>query len=69
MNNSNNQTEFSELRNVFEEKIEIKVQKVSLLKNMDFWISQYPLELSIDQTDHIMDLVNKQFPTGSFYKG
>ena len=35
---------------------------------MNFWISSSPLELSIDHTDNIVDLVNEWFPTGKFMK-
>ena len=44
----------------------MKVQKWSVLKYLNFRILQYPLGFSIDQTDHIMELVNEWFPTGKF---
>ena len=44
----------------------MKVQEGSVLKCSNFRIFQYPLGFSIDQTDHIMELVNEWFPTGKF---
>ena len=44
----------------------MKVQEGSVLKYLNFRIFQSPLGFSIDQTDHIMELVNEWFPTGTF---
>ena len=44
----------------------MKVQKVSVLKYLNFRIFQSPLGLIIYQTDHITELVNEWFPTGKF---
>ena len=44
----------------------MKVQEGSVLKYLNFRIFQSPLGFSIDQTDHIMELVNEWFPTGKF---
>ena len=33
---------------------------------LDLRIFQSPLGFSVDQTDHIMELVNEWFPTGKF---
>ena len=44
----------------------MKVQEVLVLKYLNFRIFRYPLGFSIDQTDHIMKLVNEWFPTGKF---
>ena len=46
----------------------MKVQEVSVLKYLNFQICQSPLGLSIDQTDHIMEIVNEWFPNGNFRK-
>ena len=37
-----------------------------VLKYQDFLIFHYPLGFSIDQTDHILELINEWFPTGKF---
>ena len=58
LNNTNNETSFSELSKVFEEAFEIKFQQVSVLKCLNFRIFQSPLGFSVDQTDRIMKLVN-----------
>ena len=34
----------------------------------DFWISQSPLEFSIDQINHILQLVREWLPQGKFIK-
>ena len=44
----------------------MKVQEGSVLKYSNFRICKSPLGFSIDQTDHIMELVNEWFPTGNF---
>ena len=58
----NNDTDFSGLKNVFEEKFETKVQEGYVLKYLKFKICQSPLGLSINQTDHIMKIVNEWLP-------
>ena len=44
----------------------MKVQELYVLKYLNFRIFQSTLGLSIDQTDHIMELVNEWFPTVKF---
>ena len=39
LNTNNNETAFPELRRVFEEHFEMKVQEVSVLKYLNFWFS------------------------------
>ena len=63
---TNNKNVFPELTRVFRENFEMKVQEVSVLNYLNFRIFQSPLGFSIDQTDHIMELVNECFPTGKF---
>ena len=46
----------------------MKVQEGSVLKYLNCRICQYPPGFIIDQTDHIMELVNEWFPTGKFRK-
>ena len=65
---TNNETEFPELRRVFEEDFEIKFQEGSVLKYLNFIIYQSPLGFVSDNTDHIMELVNGWLPTGTFIK-
>ena len=57
-NTTNNETAFPELRRVFEEDFQIKVQEVSVLKYLNFRIFQYPIDFSFDHTDKIMELVH-----------
>ena len=66
LNTTNNENAFPELTRVFKEHFEMKVQQGSILKYLIFRICQYPLGFSIDQTDHIMELVNEWFSTGKF---
>ena len=66
LNTTNNETEFTELTIVFEEHVEIKVQEGSVFKYLNFLIFKSPLGFSVDQTDHIMEIVNESFPTGKF---
>ena len=66
INTNNNETAFPKPRIFFKEQFEIKVQEGSVLKYLNFWLCQYPLSLSINQTDHIKELVNGCFPTGKF---
>ena len=58
LNTTNNETEFTELTIVSEEQFEMKVQEVSVLKYLNLRIFQSPLGFSVDQTDHIMELLN-----------
>ena len=44
----------------------MKLQEGSVIKYLHFRICQSPLGFSIDQTDHIMELVNEWLPTGNF---
>ena len=46
----------------------MKVQEGSVLKYLNFRSFQSTLTFSIDQTDHITELVNEWFPTGKFRK-
>ena len=46
----------------------MKVQEGSILEYLHLRICQSPLGFSVDQTDHIMGLGNKWFPTGKFRK-
>ena len=41
-------------------------QEGYFLKYLYFRIYQNPLGFSIDQTDHIIEVINKWFPTGKF---
>ena len=66
LNTTNNENAFPELTRVFKEQFEIKVQEGSVLKYLNFRIFQSPLGFSIDQIDHIMELLNEWFPTGKF---
>ena len=66
LNTTNNENEFSELTIFPKEHFEMKVQGGSVIKYLNFRIFQSPLGFSIDQTDHIMELVNEWFPTRKF---
>ena len=44
----------------------MKLQEVSVLNYLNFWVFQSPLGLSIDKTDHIVELGNECFPTRKF---
>ena len=44
----------------------MKIQEGSVLKYLKLRIFQSPLGSSVNQTDHIMELVNELFPTGKF---
>ena len=46
----------------------MKVKEGSVLKYLNIRICQSPLGFSIDQTDHIMEILNEWFPTGKFRK-
>ena len=58
LNTTNNENAFPELTRVFKEHFEMKVQEGSVLKYLNFWGCQSPLGFIIDQTYHIMELVN-----------
>ena len=66
INTTNNDNTFLELPRVFKEHFDMKAQEGSVLKYLNFRIFQSPLGFSIDQTDHIMELVNEWFPTRNF---
>ena len=66
LNTTNDENTFPELTRLFKEHFEIKVQEGSVLKYLNFRICQSLLNFSIDQTDHIMELVNEWFPNGKF---
>ena len=68
LNATNNDTPLTELRRVFYEYFEIKVQEVYFIKYLNFRICQYPLGFIIDKTYRIMELVSEWFPTGKFRK-
>ena len=63
LNTTNNNIYFPELRRVFEEYFEVKVQKGSVFEDLNSLICQYSIGVSVDQTDHIVELVNEWFPT------
>ena len=44
----------------------MKVQEISVIKYLNFRVFQSPLCFSVDQTDHITELVNEWFPTEKF---
>ena len=66
LNTSDIEKEFPELTRVFKEHFEMKAQGGSVLKYLNFRIFQSPLGFSVDNIDHIMELVNECFPTGNF---
>ena len=68
LNTTNNETEFPELKRVFKEHFEMKVQEVSVLKYLNFRICQSYLGLGVYHTDNITELVNEWFSTGKFRK-
>ena len=68
LNTTNYETWFTELRIFFEEYFDIKFQEGYFLKYLNLRICQSHLGFSIDQTDHIMELVNEWFPTRKFRK-
>ena len=59
LNATNNETAFTELKEVFEEDFEIKVQEGSVLKYLNLRIIQSRLGFSVDQTDQLTELVNE----------
>ena len=66
INNNNNEKGLPELTRVFKEHFEMKVQEGLVLKYLHFRLFQSPPGFIIDQTDHIMELVNEWLPTGKF---
>ena len=68
LNTTNNETAFTGLPRVFEEQFEMKFQEESVLKYLYFKIFQSLLGFSVDQTGHILELVNEWSPTGKFRK-
>ena len=68
INITNNETAFTEPRRVFGEYFKIKSQERYILKYLNLEICQSTLGLSVYQTDHIVELVNKWSPTGKFRK-
>ena len=66
LNTTTNENKFPEQTRVFKEQFKMKVQKVSVFKYLKFRICQSPFGFSIDQIDHIMELVNEWFPTAKF---
>ena len=58
LNTNNNENAFPELTIVFKEHFDIKLKEGSVLRYLNFRIFWCPLVFSIDQTDHIMELVN-----------
>ena len=58
LNTNNKEIAFNKLTRVFEEHFEIKVQEEFILRYKHFRIFQYPIGFSVDQTNHIMELVN-----------
>ena len=68
INTTTNETEFPDLRTVFEEYFGIKLQEGYVLKYLNFLMFQSPPGFSVDHTDHIMELVNEWLPNGKFRK-
>ena len=58
LNTTTNETEFPELTRFFEEAFEIKYQEGYLLKYLNLQCIHYTTGFSVDQTDHITELVN-----------
>ena len=54
LDTNNNETNFTEIRNVFEEAFYIKVQEGSVLKCLSFRVFQSRIVFIIDHTDQIM---------------
>ena len=63
LNTTNNENAFTELKRVFKEHFEMKVQEGSVLKYLNVRICQSSIGFSIDQIYQIMKLVNEWFPT------
>ena len=66
LNTNNNETAFTELTLVFEEQFVMKFQEGSVLRYLNFRIFQSTLAFGVDQTDHIIEVVNEWFPTGRY---
>ena len=66
LSTTNNETAFTDLTRVFKEHFEMKVQEGLILKYLNFRIRQSPLGFSIDQTDHIKEIVNEWFRNEKF---
>ena len=58
LNTANIETAYTEPKIFFEEGVDIKIQEGSVLKYLNSRICQSPLGLIVDNTDHIMKLVN-----------
>ena len=68
LSNTNIDTGFYNNIKLSQEALQIKVKELSVLKYLNFRILQSTLGFSIDQTDHIMKLVNECFLAGKFWK-
>ena len=66
LNTNNNETSFPELTRIFEVHFDIKSKEGSVLKYLNSRIFQSSLGFSVDQTDHIMGIVNECFPSRKF---
>ena len=66
INITNDEKAFPELTIFLKENLDMKVQEGSVLKYLKFRIFQYTLGFSVDNTDHIMELINEWSPTGKF---
>ena len=66
LNTTNNETDFPELKGVYEEVFDIKVQERSILKYPNLRIYKSPFGFSVDNTDQITELVNECFLTEVF---
>ena len=58
INTTNNETDFTELRRVFEEALGVKVQEGYVLRYLNFRNCQFLIGFSVDETDHNMEIVN-----------
>ena len=63
---TNNETSFHEPTILKKKSFEMKLQEGSVRKYLKFRTCQYPLGFSVDQNDHIMELVNEFSLTGKF---
>ena len=66
LNTNNNGASFPELTIIFEKHLEMKFQELSVLKYLNFRICKSPLGFIVDQTDHVMVIVNEWSPNGKF---
>ena len=46
----------------------MKVQEGYVIKYLNFRICQSPIGFSVNQTDHVMEILNEWLPTGKFIK-